>query len=110
VKFCGEGVNSFRCWQFEEFFQLIIAEMGFHLGMSAKIRLVRVRDLAKSKMLELQPLAGEEMTLPQTDTYRSGFIDGERTLAAQILALLDKQEAEVVEPLEDEMILSLGRT
>jgi hypothetical protein len=77
--------------------------------MNANTKLERVRDLAKSKMLELQPFAGEEMNLPQTDPHRDGFIDGERTLAAQILALID-DKAEETEPIEDEMILSLGQT
>jgi hypothetical protein len=77
--------------------------------MNANTKLERVRDLAKSKMLELQPFAGEEMNLPQTDPHRDGFIDGERTLAAQILALIDGKEEET-EPLEEEMILGLGRT
>jgi len=61
--------------------------------------------LAKSKMLELQPFAGEEMNLPQTDPHRDGFIDGERTLAAQILALIDGKDAEPVEPVEEDMLL-----
>lgn len=72
--------------------------------MNANTKLERVRDLAKSKILELQPFAGEEMNLPQTDAHRAGFIDGERTLAAQILTLLDGEEI-VTEPLEDEMVL-----
>jgi len=83
--------------------------MGFYLSMNANTKLERVRDLVKSKVLELQPFAGEEMNLPQTDPHRDGFIAGERTLAAQILALIDEKE-EVTEPLEDETILSLGRT
>jgi hypothetical protein len=67
--------------------------------MDAKAKLERIRELAKSKLLEIQPLAGEEMSLPQNDPHRDGFINGERTLAAQILALIDDQEAvEVVEP------------
>jgi hypothetical protein len=57
-------------------------------------------------MLELQPFAGEEMSLPHTDARRDGFVEGERALAAQILALLDdrpvtSEETEV----EDEMLL-----
>jgi hypothetical protein len=53
-------------------------------------------------MLELLPFAGEEMTLPQTDPYRAGFIDGERALAMQVLALIDGEEK--AEPLlEEEM-------
>ncbi len=72
--------------------------------MNANTKLERVRDLAKSKILELQPFAGEEMNLPQTDAHQAGFIDGERTLAAQILTLLEGEEV-VKEPLEDEMVL-----
>jgi len=72
--------------------------MGFYLGMNANTKLERVRDLAKSKLMELQPFAGEEMNLPQTDPHRDGFINGERTLAAQILSLIggteDKKETE----------------
>jgi len=79
--------------------------------MNANTKLEMIRDLAKSKVLELQPFAGEEMNLPQTDPHRDGFIDGERTLAAQILALIDGKEGEEeTEPLEEEMILSLGQT
>ena len=79
--------------------------------MNANTTLERVRDLAKSKMLELQPFAGEEMNLPQTDAHRDGFIDGERTLAAQILELIDGNgEVEHLEPVEEEMVMSLGRT
>jgi len=70
--------------------------------MSVKTKLEKIRDLAKSKILELQPFAGEEMNLPQTDPHRDGFVDGERTLAAQILALIDEKE--------EEMILGLGKT
>jgi hypothetical protein len=77
--------------------------------MNANTKLQRVRDLAKSKMLELQPFAGEEMSLPQTDPHRDGFIAGERTLAAQILALVDEKEEEA-DPVEEDMVLSLGRT
>jgi len=55
-------------------------------------------------MLEVQPFAGEEMNLPQTDAHRAGFVDGEKTLAAQILALLDDDE-EVLDPIEQEMVL-----
>jgi hypothetical protein len=54
-------------------------------------------------MLELQPLSGEEMTLPQADLHRAGFIDGERTLAAQILDLIDGEEN--AEHIEEEMVL-----
>ena len=67
--------------------------------MNEKTKLERIRELAESKILEIQPLAGEEMNLPQNDPHRDGFINGERTLAAQILALIDEQEVrEIVEP------------
>ena len=82
--------------------------------MNANTKMERIRELAKSKVLELQPFAGEEMNLPQTDPHRDGFIAGERTLAAQILALLDendeRSEKPEAEPLEEEMIMSLGQT
>ena len=78
--------------------------------MNANTKLERVRDLAQSKLMELQPFAGEEMNLPQTDPHRDGFIVGERTLAAQILALIDGIKEEETEPLEEEMVMSLGRT
>lgn len=64
-------------------------------------------------MLELQPMNGEEMNLPQADPHRDGFIAGERTLATQILALLDHKDLTAEEEAivdEEEMILSLGRT
>ena len=77
--------------------------------MNANTTLERVRDLAKSKIMELQPFAGEEMNLPQTDPHRDGFIAGERVLAAQILALIDGKKEET-EPFEEEMILGLGQT
>jgi hypothetical protein len=60
--------------------------------MNDRSTLMRVRDLARSKMLELQPLAGEEMTLPQDDTHHAAFIDGERAFALRVLALIDGQE------------------
>jgi hypothetical protein len=78
--------------------------------MNANTTLERVRDLAQSKLLELRPFAGEEMNLPQTDAHRDGFIEGERALATQILALLGETGHEEVEPIEEEMVLSLGRT
>ncbi len=79
--------------------------------MNANTTLEKVRNLAQSKLMELQPLAGEEMNLPQSDPHRDGFIAGERALAGQILALFDGKEAAAeVEPVEDEMVLSLGRT
>jgi hypothetical protein len=36
------------------------AQKGFHFYMNANTTLQRVRDLARSKMLELPPMAGEE--------------------------------------------------
>jgi hypothetical protein len=91
---------------------LKIDQNGVYFGMNATTTLQRIRDLAQSKVLELQPFAGEEMDLPQTDPHRDGFIAGERTLAARILDLLDKDEgvAEAHEPVEEEMVLSLGQT
>ena len=66
--------------------------------MNDKTKLERIRELARSKILEIQPLAGEEMSLPQNDPHRDGFINGERTLTAQILAIINEQEAgEIVE-------------
>jgi hypothetical protein len=71
--------------------------MSFHLSMDPQAKLEQIRDLVKTRILELQPFAGEEMNLPQTDPHRDGFVDGERTLAAQILTLLDENEAATVE-------------
>lgn len=65
--------------------------------MNDKTKLERIRELAKSKILEIQPFAGEEMNLPQNDPHRDGFINGERTLAAQILALIDEQRVGKIE-------------
>ena len=53
-------------------------------------------------MLELQPFAGEEMSLAQTDPHRDGFVAGERALAAQILALLGDKEMDASEEFEPE--------
>lgn len=79
--------------------------------MNANTTLEKVRDLATSKLMELQPFAGEEMNLLNTDPRRDGFINGERTLATQILALLDEKEGlEHEDPVADEMVLSLGQT
>ena len=82
--------------------------------MNANTTLQRVRDLARSKMMELQPMAGEEMNLAQPDEHRDGFIAGERALATQILELLDDKETlpeeQEHDPVEEEMILDLGRT
>ena len=58
-------------------------------------------------------MAGEEMSLPQTDPHRDGFIEGERTIAAQVLALIDEAETKTQEDDsadEEEMILGLGKT
>src|SRR5471030_2481776 len=86
--------------------------MGFYLFMNDHAKIQQIRDLVESKIMELQPFAGEEMNLLQTDPHRDGFVDGERTLAAQILALIDGKRAgnEAAEPVEEEMVLSLGRT
>jgi hypothetical protein len=81
---------------------LNLRQTGFYLGMNATTKLEMIRDMARSKVMELQPFAGEEMSLPQTDSHRDGFIDGERTLAAQILDLIDEKETS---PAEEEMVL-----
>ena len=79
--------------------------------MNANSKLEKIRELTKTKVLALQPFAGEEMNLAQTDPHRDGFIDGERTLAMQILNVIDgKEEGKEAEPGEEEMILSLGQT
>ena len=79
--------------------------------MNTNTKLEKIRDLTKTKVLELQPFAGEEMNLAQTDPHRDGFIDGERALAMQVLAVIEgKEEGKEAEPLEEEMILSLGQT
>ena len=74
--------------------------------MNAETQLERIRELAQAKMMELQPFAGEEMNLPQTDPLRAGFIDGERTLAAQILALIEDRDYSPVTSREPEMTVS----
>jgi hypothetical protein len=43
------------------------------------------------------------MTLPLDDPQRAGFIEGERTLATQILALIDDDENAA--HIEEEMLL-----
>jgi hypothetical protein len=81
--------------------------------MNANTKLERIRELARSRALELQPFAGEEMNLPQTDPHRDGFVAGERALALKILEVLDDKAEfapENVEADEEEMILGLGRT
>ena len=78
---------------------------GVYWRMNANIVLEKVKDLAKAKMLELQPFAGEEMNLPQTNDRRDGFVDGERTLAAEILALIE--EAEKDQSAEEKMVLGI---
>ena len=85
---------------------LHIRETGFYLSMNAITKLKLIRDLAKSKVLETQPFAGEEMNLPQTDPHRDGFINGEHVLAAQILKLIDedKEEKEEVDLVEEDML------
>jgi hypothetical protein len=92
---------------------LKLPKKGLYLGMNPTTKIELIRDLAKSKILELQPFAGEEMNLLETDPHRTGFVDGERTLAQQILALIEDDHAfcpSHTEPVEDEMVLSLGRT
>jgi hypothetical protein len=78
--------------------------------MNANTKLERIRELVQSRALELQPFAGEEMNLPQSDPHRDGFVAGERALAGRILELLDdKTETDAeVEPVEEEMVLGLG--
>jgi hypothetical protein len=79
--------------------------------MNANTKLERIRELAQARVLELQPFSGEEMSLPQNDPHRDGFVAGERALATRILELLDDTtETCETEPVEDEMVLSLGRT
>ena len=82
--------------------------------MNANTKLERIRELAQSRVLELQPFAGEEMSLPQNDPHRDGFVAGERALAARILNILDDTKAErfkaELEPTEEEMVLGLGQT
>jgi hypothetical protein len=77
------------------------------MNMNERTQLERIRELAKAKMLEVQPYAGEEMTLPHSNPRRDGFVDGERTLAAQILQVLD-QEADgraFLDEVQEEMLL-----
>jgi len=73
--------------------------------MNANTKLERVRDLAQAKLLELRPFAGEEMDLTETDPRRDGFIEGERNLANQILALIDEDGNPEAKPLEEVMVL-----
>jgi hypothetical protein len=79
--------------------------------MNANTKLERIRELAQARVLELQPFSGEEMSLPQNDPHRDGFVAGERALATRILEILNGGgEFLEADPLEDEMVLSLGRT
>ena len=78
--------------------------------MNPNTTVEEVRELAQSKLMELQPYAGEEMNLLQTNPERAGFIEGERALAQQILTLLDNSCECEADPIEDEMVMSLGRT
>ena len=84
--------------------------------MNATTKLSMIRDFVKAKTLELQPFASEEMNLPQTDPHHDGFIDGERTLALQILSMIDEDKIDseevksTADPTEEEMVLSLGQT
>ena len=95
-------------------YRLKIAAEGRYCTMNANTKLERIRDLAQARVLELQPLAGEEMNLPQTDAHRDGFIAGERALAGRILEILDDfttdRDGAEAEPVEDEMVMSLGVT
>jgi len=72
--------------------------------MNEPAKLQQIRDLARAKMMELPPFSGEEMNLLQTDPHRDGFVEGERTLAAQILELLDHTD-NMTDPVEQEMVL-----
>jgi len=78
--------------------------------MNANVKLELIRDLVQGKLMKLQPFAGEEMNLLQTDPHRDGFIDGEKTLARQILALLDRKGEEGLDAVEEEMVMGLGQT
>jgi hypothetical protein len=80
--------------------------------MNANTKLERIRELAQARVLELQPFAGEEMNLPQNDPHRDGFVAGERALATRILEILDDtvDTHEAEDPVEDEMVLSLGQS
>ncbi len=81
--------------------------------MNANTKLERIRELAQSRAMELQPFAGEEMNLPQNDPHRDGFVAGERALAGRILEILDdtvETRDTETEPVEEEMVLSLGQS
>jgi hypothetical protein len=81
--------------------------------MNANTQLELIRKLARSRVWESQPFAGEEMNLPQNDPHRDGFVAGERALALRVLEILDGARngyTAEVEPVEEEMVLSLGRT
>jgi hypothetical protein len=78
--------------------------------MDANTKIEMIRELAQSKIMELQPFAGEEMNLLQTDPHRSGFVAGERALAEQILAVIAWAKDGTAEPVEEEMVMSLGQT
>ena len=80
--------------------------------MNANTKLERIRELAQARVLELQPFSGEEMSLPQNDPHRDGFVAGERALATRILEILDDtvDTHEAEDPVEDEMVLSLGQS
>lgn len=54
-------------------------------------------------------MAGEEMNLPQADSHHDGFIAGERTMAAQILDLLEEKDDIEVEETPEEQEMVLGR-
>jgi hypothetical protein len=69
-------------------FRLLIVETGFYLVMDANTTLEKVRHLAQLRLLE-------------------------RALAARILAVIDGKpddDSLPAEPVEEEMVMSLGRT
>ena len=83
--------------------------MAFVFSMNDHAKIQELRKLAKTTLLQLQPLAGEEMSLPQNDPHQDGFVDGERAMAARVLALLtedDKIETEN-ETVEEVMLLGV---
>jgi len=80
--------------------------------MNANTKLEKIRALAQTRALALQPFAGEEMNLPQNDPHRDGFVAGERAFAGRILEILDDTTADATAPdsVEEEMVLGLGQS
>ena len=81
--------------------------------MNANTQLERIRALAQSRVLELQPFAGEEMSLAQNDPHRDGFVAGERALDGRILEILGDTTGTCdteADPVEEEMVLGLGQS